>query len=156
MFMQRRSQLDESEKWAYVFRFLMCCRRSLRSYEGLRAVYNIRGSSGLHWKGNITPILPVQCCELQRRAFARNVDVVFSGIFGIGIFQLNPSSSAAFWCHGYHLRWHRPFEQYFVPVGRIMNSCMASLFPAWLPPLITLNALKYAMIYKTVIDGYQM
>ena len=27
-----------------------------------------------------------------------------------------------------------------VPVGRIMNSCMASLLPAWLPPLITLNA----------------
>jgi len=26
------------------------------------------------------------------------------------------------------------------PVGRIMNSCMASLLPAWLPPLITLKA----------------
>ena len=28
----------------------------------------------------------------------------------------------------------------FAPVGRIMNSCMASLLPAWLPPLMTLNA----------------
>ena len=27
-----------------------------------------------------------------------------------------------------------------IPVGRIMNSCMASLLPAWLPPLITLKA----------------
>mmetsp|Transcript_6231 Transcript_6231/g.14183 ORF Transcript_6231/g.14183 Transcript_6231/m.14183 type:complete len:200 (-) Transcript_6231:309-908(-) len=26
------------------------------------------------------------------------------------------------------------------PVGRIMNSCMASLFPAWLPPLMMLKA----------------
>merc|ERR1740131_828249 len=26
------------------------------------------------------------------------------------------------------------------PTGRIMNSCMASLFPAWLPPLMTLKA----------------
>jgi len=26
------------------------------------------------------------------------------------------------------------------PVGKSMNSCIASLFPAWLPPLITLNA----------------
>ncbi len=26
------------------------------------------------------------------------------------------------------------------PVGSIMNSCMANLFPAWLPPFITLNA----------------
>lgn len=26
------------------------------------------------------------------------------------------------------------------PVGSSMNSCMASLFPAWLPPLMTLNA----------------
>ena len=25
------------------------------------------------------------------------------------------------------------------PVGRIMNSCMASLLPAWLPPLTTLR-----------------
>ena len=25
------------------------------------------------------------------------------------------------------------------PVGRIMNSCMASLLPAWEPPLITLR-----------------
>ena len=28
----------------------------------------------------------------------------------------------------------------FLPVGRIMNSCMASLLPAWLPPLMTLKA----------------
>ena len=28
------------------------------------------------------------------------------------------------------------------PTGRIMNSCMASLLPAWLPPLITLKACK--------------
>jgi len=27
-----------------------------------------------------------------------------------------------------------------IPVGSSMNSCIASLFPAWLPPLITLNA----------------
>ena len=28
------------------------------------------------------------------------------------------------------------------PTGRIMNSCMASLFPAWLPPLMTLKACR--------------
>mmetsp|Transcript_11301 Transcript_11301/g.41904 ORF Transcript_11301/g.41904 Transcript_11301/m.41904 type:complete len:304 (+) Transcript_11301:750-1661(+) len=31
-------------------------------------------------------------------------------------------------------------ENDFAPTGRIMNSCMASLFPACEPPLITLNA----------------
>ena len=31
-------------------------------------------------------------------------------------------------------------EKQVAPVGRIMNSCMASLLPAWLPPLMTLRA----------------
>lgn len=27
-----------------------------------------------------------------------------------------------------------------IPVGKSINSCIASLFPAWLPPLMTLKA----------------
>ena len=31
-------------------------------------------------------------------------------------------------------------KSHAVPVGNSINSCIASLLPAWLPPLMTLNA----------------
>ena len=34
----------------------------------------------------------------------------------------------------------RTSENVVAPTGRIMNSCIASLLPAWLPPLMMLNA----------------
>jgi len=37
-------------------------------------------------------------------------------------------------------RHHEKNGWLYTPVGNSMNSCIASLLPAWLPPLMTLNA----------------
>lgn len=40
---------------------------------------------------------------------------------------------------GWRKRCRRTSVKELAPTGRIMNSCMASLLPAWLPPLMMLN-----------------
>lgn len=42
----------------------------------------------------------------------------------------------------YNKHYFEPVKKIWqhLPVGSSINSCMASLFPAWLPPLMTLNA----------------